>query len=178
MRLLALAALVTSLALVAGGCGGDDASAGSTDEWAEEFCTIVQDWGDELEQIGNELGDLSSLSSDSLEQAADDADAATEDFVESVRDLGAPDTPSGDAVDQELDELADAVEAEREEIRTAVDDADGLGGVADAVGTISTSISAMGSALQETLQALDSADAGGELETALEDAEACDELTS
>ena len=178
MKLVALVLCVASLGLVAAGCGGDDTSTTSADEWAEEFCTIVQDWGDELERIGDELGDVSSLSSDSLEEAAGDADAATEDFVESVRDLGAPDTPSGDAVDQELDELADTVEAEREEIRTAVDDADGLGGAADVVGTIGTSISAMGTALQGTLEALDGADAGGELQTALEDAEACDELTS
>jgi hypothetical protein len=178
MKLLALAACVASLALVAAGCGGDDESTTSADEWAEEFCTIVQNWGDELERIGGELGDISSLSRDSLDEAADEVDTATQDFVDEVRDLGAPDTPSGDAVDQELDELADTVDAEREEIRAAVDDADGLAGVADAVGTISTSISAMGTALQETLQALDTSDAGGELETALEEADSCDQLTS
>jgi hypothetical protein len=178
MRLLVLAACVASLAVVAAGCGGDDASATSADEWAEEFCSIVQDWGNELERIGDELGDISSLSSESLEAAADDADTATEDFVERVRGLGAPDTESGDAVEQEVDELADTVEAEREKIQEAVDDAEGLGGVADAVGTIGASVSAMGTALQETLESLDSADVDGELEAALEDAESCDQLTS
>jgi hypothetical protein len=178
MRLLVLAACVASLMIVAAGCGGDDAETTSADEWAEAFCSAVQDWGDELERIGDQVGDVSSLSSESLEEAADDADAATENFVERVRDLGAPDTESGDAVEQELDELADSVEAERAEIEEAVDDADGLGGVADAVGTIGASLSAMGTALQETLEALDSADVDGELESALEDAESCDELTT
>ena len=36
----------------------------------------------------------------------------------------------------------------------------------------------MGTALQETLQALEDADVQGELETALENAESCDTLTS
>lgn len=178
MKLLVLVASVASLALVTASCGGDDASTTSADEWAEEFCAAVQDWGDELERIGDEVGDVASLSRESLEEAADEADAATEDFVESVRDLGAPDTESGDAVEQELDELADTVEAEKEQIQEAVDDAEGLGGITDAVGTIGASLSTMGTALQETLEALDSADVDGELESALENAESCDELTS
>jgi hypothetical protein len=36
----------------------------------------------------------------------------------------------------------------------------------------------MGTALEQTVQTLDEADASGELETALENAESCDELTS
>ena len=154
------------------------AATAAADEWAESFCSTVQAWGDELERIGEEVGDVSSLTTDSLEDAANDADAATEQFVEEIRDLGAPDTESGDAVEQELEELADEVDAEREEVREAVDDIEGLGDLADAVGTIGTSIAAMGTALQETLQALEDADVQGELETALENAESCDTLTS
>jgi outer membrane murein-binding lipoprotein Lpp len=179
VRLLALIACVAGFALVAAGCGGDgESDTTSADAWAEEFCTAVQDWGDELERIGQDLGDVSSLSSASLEDAADETDVATEDFVETIRDLGTPDTESGDRVESEIDALADTVDAEREEIRRAVEDASGLGGVADAVGTIGTSIAAMGTSLQETLEAIDSADVDGELQTALEDSEACDELTS
>ena len=50
----------------------------------------------------------------------------TEDFLEELRDLGGPDTPSGDAVEQEVEELSDIVDAEREDIRQAVEDASGL----------------------------------------------------
>jgi hypothetical protein len=178
MRVLALAALIASLALVASGCGGDDSSAASADEWAEEFCTTVQTWMDELERIGEDLGDASSLSADTIREAGEEADTATDDFVQSLRDLGAPETDSGNAVEEELEELADTVEAEREEIREIVDEAEGLGGVAEALGTIGNSIGAMGTALQQTLETLDDADASGELETALENAESCDELTN
>jgi len=175
---LALVLVVAALSLVATGCGGDDAETTSADEWAESFCSTVQGWTDELERIGEDLSDVSSLTTESLQDASDSADSATEQFVEDLRDLGAPDTESGDAVEEELERLADTVDAEREEIRTAVDDADGLGGIADAIGAIGASVGQMGTALQETLQAIEDADVQGELETALENAESCDTLTS
>jgi hypothetical protein len=178
MRLLALAAVLLSLGLVAAGCGDDSDEASSVDEWADEFCTIVQDWTDELDRIGEDLGDVSELSSDAIEQAADDADAATQDFVDQVRDLGGPDTESGDAVEQELEELGDTVDAEREEIRQAVEDAEGLGGFAEAVGEVGSSLAAMASALEEALRSIDDADPGGEIRTAFEQSEACDEVTN
>jgi hypothetical protein len=179
VKLLALAACVLSLALVAAGCGGDDAEeASSVESWAEELCTTTQDWADELQRIGTELGDTaaSAFSRETIETAGDDASAATEDFVESLRDLGAPETESGDAVRDEIDELSDAIDAEREEIETAIDDLEGLSGIASAVGTVTSSLSAMGTAVQQTLEAVDAADASGELEEAFDNAPACQEL--
>lgn len=175
MRLLALLALVASLAFVASGCGGDDEASGSADEWAEEFCSSVQDWMDELQRIGDDLADA-SLSADSLRESAEEADAATDDFVERLRDLGAPETESENAVEEEVDELADVVEQEREEIRDSVDDIEGLGDAADALGRVGASIAAMGGAAEQTLESIDEADATGELETAIDNAESCDEL--
>jgi hypothetical protein len=174
VRLLTLAAVVLSLALGAAGCGGDDDSAASVDEWAEELCTSVQEWMDELQQIGDELGD--DLSRESLEASAEDANAVTEDFIESLRDLGPPETESENAIDEELDELADIVENERDEIREAVEDAEGLGGAGTALGAIGASVAEMGNAVEQTLRTIDEADTSGEVRNALDDAESCDEL--
>jgi hypothetical protein len=178
MKLLALLACVASLVVVAGACGGDDnGETESADAWADEFCTTVNAWTDELERIRDDLGDVSSLTSESLEDAADEAEAETDEFLDEIRDLGAPETESGEAVETEIDEFADSVEAEKEEIRQAVDDASGLGGLADAIGTIGTSIAAMATELEQTLDAIDTADADGEVRQALEDSEACDQVT-
>jgi hypothetical protein len=175
MRLLALVACVAALGLVAAGCGGDDGEeASSADEWADEFCSIVQDWNDELDRIRDELGD--DFTRDSLEQAGEDADAATQDMIDSLRDLGAPDTPSGDAIDQEVDEFSDTVE--REDIRQAVEDADGIAGLAEAVGQVGTSIAAMTTELEQTLRAIDEQDAEGEIRTALDESETCEQLNT
>jgi ABC-type transporter Mla subunit MlaD len=174
---LALVLVVAALSLVAAGCGGDDEEASSADEWADEFCTIVNDWETELDQIRDDLGDVSSFTMESLEDAADEADAVTDDMIERLRDLGGPDTPSGDAIEQEVEQFSDTVDAEREEIREAIDDADGLTGVAEAVGQVGASIATMATALQETLQAIADEDVEGEVRTALEDSAACDQLT-
>jgi DNA-binding CsgD family transcriptional regulator len=103
---LALVAVMAALALVAAGCGGDDEAAASADEWAEELCTSVNEWMDELERIGDDLGEA-SLSRDSLRDAAEEADTATDDFVQRLRDLGTPETESAPAglTERELDVL-------------------------------------------------------------------------
>jgi hypothetical protein len=176
MRSLALAVCLAALALVAAGCGGDGDSGASPDEWADEFCGHVRDWENDLREIRDEFGDVSSLTADSIEQAAEDADAATDEFVENIRDLGAPDTDSGDAVEQEAEEFADTVEAEKEEIRDATEDLSDLGDVADAIGSVGESLSTLLSAGQETLEAIADADVGGEVRTALEESETCDEI--
>lgn len=177
----ALALLVLSLGLVAAGCGGDDeptSGEASASEWAEDFCTVVNEWTDELERVGDELGDVTSLSADSIEAAADDVNAATDQFVEDVRGLGSPDTVSGQEIEDSLQELADTVEAEKDEVEEAVGDASGLTEVAGAVAAIGTSLTAMATSFQTTLQAFEDADVDGELETALEESDACDELVS
>jgi hypothetical protein len=177
---LVLASVVTALALVASGCGGGDESASTTTtaEWADGFCTAVTTWTDEIQRIGNELGDPSSISRDTLDQAATEAEAATDAFVEDVRKLGTLETESGQAVEDSLQTLADTVESEKADLKTTVEDASGITGVASAVTAIGTSLTAMGTALQQALTAIQSADVGGDVEIALEQSEACNEITT
>ena len=171
---LGLALAAAALALTAAGCGDDDdAETSSTTAWAEEFCATTRAWGDELERIGEDL-DLSSISSDALDQAAEDAREATDEYIETIRDLGGPDTESGDEVEQSVEEFADEVEAERTEIEDAVDDAGGLSGALTAAREIASSVAAMFTALEHTLQAIDEADVNGELDAAFDEAESCE----
>jgi hypothetical protein len=171
-----IALLLTVLALTAAGCGGDDEpETSATVEWADGFCTAVSAWTSELERIGDSL--TSSLSSDALDEAAGDVSSATDDFVEDVRGLGAPDTDSGQAVQDSIETLADTVEAEKVKIEDAVESASGLTGAAQAVATLGTSLAAMATAFQTMFQAIEDADVDGELETAFEESTACDELS-
>lgn len=175
-----LGSFVAALALVGASCGGDDepsASEASASEWADGFCTAVTTWTSELEEIGDAFRDPSTLSTDAVKQAARDAGAATEQFVTDVRALGAPDTEAGEQVQDSVDELADMVEQQKSEIEEAVEDASGLTGLTAAIASVGTALSSMATAFQSTLETLEAADASGELEQALEDSEACDELT-
>ncbi|MEX0850144.1 MAG: hypothetical protein WD015_01450 [Gaiellaceae bacterium] len=175
----ALLVCVTSLVFAAG-CGGDDAAVDTptASEWADDFCTSVTDWTEELQKIGDGVGDPSSLSADTLQQAARDANAASDELIDDVRALGAPDLESGDDVKASVEAFADSVEVERDKIEAAVEDAAEITGISGAVAAIGTSLSAMATAFQTTFETLESRDVSGELESALEESSACDEIAS
>jgi ABC-type transporter Mla subunit MlaD len=175
---LLFATVVAALTVVAAGCGGGDGSSSTTTaaEWADGFCTSVTTWTDELQRISDDFGDPSSASLDSLDQAVSEVEVATDAFVEDVRNLGTLETESGQAVEDSLQTLADTVESEKADLKTAVEDASGISGLAAAVTAIGTSLTAMGTAFEDALTAIQNADVGGELETAFEQTDSCNEL--
>ena len=179
---VAVMACVASLALVAGGCGGDDDSSSEStsgtapEEWADGFCSALSTWTDDLEAIAEPLTDLSALSTDSIQEAADDARTATEALADSMRDLGAPDTSSGDQVETAVESLTTELETGVQEIETAVEDVSSTADVPAALGTITTTLGELGRDVGSALQTIEDADASGELETAFESADSCGEL--
>lgn len=176
---IAVSLLLTLFGLAAAGCGGDDesGSASGADEWAAGFCTAVTTWTDDLQTIGDEVTNPSSLNVDALKDSAGGVSSATDMFVEDVRALGAPDTESGEEVRNSLDTLSDTLEAEKADIEQAVDGVSGLADLPSAVSAIGTSLSAMSTAFQTALEAIENADVSGELETALQDSDSCAEIT-
>lgn len=169
--------LVTGLvaALIAVGCGGDGGGGGSSaEDWANGLCTAINEWTESVQDTSESLKS-GNLSETSLRDAAEDFQGATEEFVEDVRDLGAPDTEAGDRAQEEIDELADSVEENAAEIDEAIEDGGGLG---ETVSAVTQALSAMGQQLAATFTALEEADAGSELEEAFRDAESCDDLES
>ena len=180
---VAIMACVASLTLVAAGCGGDDDSSGEAtsgtapEEWADGFCSALSTWTDDLEAIAEPLTDLSSLSTDGIQQAAEDAKTATETLADSLRSLGAPDTSSGDQVETAVDDLTTDLESGVQEIETAAADISSVADVPAALGTITTALADLGRDVGSALQTIEDADASAELETAFDDADSCGELT-
>lgn len=187
----ALAAFVASFALVAASCGGDDESSsqtttGSTEasagasggEWADSFCSALTTWKDDLEQAAEPLADLSSLSEESIQQAADDARTATATLADSLKGLGRPDTSSGDQVRGSVQDLAAELENGANEIETAVEGVSSAADIPSAVGTITTTLTRIDTEVDGAVQTIEDADASGELKTAFDDADSCQELTN
>jgi hypothetical protein len=176
---VAVVACVAALALVSAGCGGDDdsSSAAPAEEWADSFCSALTTWRNDLEAAAEPLSDLSSLSEESIRQAADDAKNATDALAESMRSLGAPDTSSGDQVETAVDDLSTELESGAQEIEDAVADVSSVADVPAALGTVTTTLSQMGTEVGGALQTIGDADASGELERAFENADSCSELT-
>jgi hypothetical protein len=182
----ALAACFASFALFAAGCGGDDESSSpttaeasteaSTDEWADSFCSALTTWKNDLEDAAEPLTDLSSLSEESLQQAADDAKAATETLTDSLSGLGRPDISSGDQVRDAVQDLATDVENGANEIEAAVEGVASVADLPSAIDTITTTVTGMGSEVDGAVQTLEDADVGGELKAAFADADSCGAL--
>jgi hypothetical protein len=169
--------LVVGLLAVAAGCGGDDGSGESSSaaEWAEGVCSASTTW---TESVTSTAASLSGggLTDDELKAAVDDFESATRAFADDLRGLGRPDTEGGEEAAASFDELADDVEENVAEIKSAVDGVSGARGVLAAVTEVSAILTTMGAQLSSAFAGLDQIDVQGELETAFEEADACNEL--
>jgi len=142
------------------------------------LCTAVTGWTDELQTVTSSFSDTSNLSQEGLQTAAEDVRSATDQLVDDIRELGAPETESGQEIESALNTLAETLEAESGEISDTVDGISGIADLPSAVSSITSSLSAMGSAFSSALQTIESADVGEELQTALEDSPECAEISS
>ena len=179
---IALSAVVGALVVVVAGCGGSDSTSTTetnpTDAWASGFCSAVTSWTDELKTISSQFSDPSNLSQDGLQSAAEDVRTATDTLAGDLKDLGAPDTQSGQEVKSSLDSLSSTLEDESSQITDTVEGVSGITGILSAATSITASLKAMGTAFQETLQTIQNADAGNELQNALADSPECADLSS
>ena len=173
------ALVVVALAGVAAGCGGSsDEETDPTAAWASGFCSAITTWTDDLQSITQQFTDTSNLSQDGLASAAEDARTSTEQLVSSLKDLGAPETDSGQEVKSALDTLSTTLDAETAQIQETAQGVTGVTDLPSAITKISASLSALGTAFSDTLQTIETADTKGELQTALEDSPDCADITS
>ena len=176
-RLLAWVVFGVLAASLVAGCGGDDGGGDSATAWADDVCSAITTWTDSITSTTDSLRG-GNLNEDSLKSAVDDLADATNDFVDDVRGLGAPDTEAGQQAKESLDQLADDADENLSPVQKAVDDASGSSGIVAAITAISGAISTMGQQFSATFTELQQLDPGGELETAFNEADSCDELRS
>jgi methyl-accepting chemotaxis protein len=169
---------VLLVAAIAAGCGGDDSDEDPTAAWASGFCTAITDWTDELQSIASQFTDTSNLSEDGVKSAADDLRSATDQLKDDLQGLGRPETPSGEQVESSVDQLSTTLEDEAAKVEETAQGVSSLTELPSAITTISASITAMSSAFTNTFSTIEDADAGGELQAALEASPECDQLTS
>lgn len=184
MRRAGIAALiVVALAGVAAGCGGGSSSSSNeeadpTAAWASRFCSAVTTWTDDVQGITQGFTDPTNLSQDGLQSAAEDARTSTQQLIDSLKDLGAPDTDSGDEVRSALDTLSTTLDTETAQIQETAQGVTSVTDVPSAITEISSSLSALNTAFSNTLQTIQNADTKGELQAALEDSPECANISS
>jgi hypothetical protein len=173
------AVIVVALAGVAAGCGGSsNDQTDPTAAWASGFCSAITTWTDDLHSITQQFTDPSNLSQDGLASAAEDARTSTDQLVKSLKDLGAPETDSGQEVKSALDTLSTTLDAETAQIQATAHGVTSITAVPSAITKISASLSALGTAFSNTLQTIENADTKGELQSALEDSPDCADISN
>jgi hypothetical protein len=169
-----LAVLCGALALLAAGCGGDESS---SKQWADDFCTSVGDWRNEVEEAAADLADPGSIDEQTLDEAVRKAVAATDDLLADLGQLGPPETDAGDEIEQQLNDLEDVLRARASQTRKALEQP--ASSVSDAfarLATIAAQLADSAKAVEQTIARVRRLDPAGELEQALRTSDACDGL--
>ena len=176
------AALLSALAVVAAGCGGGGGgttttTTSATSAWANGFCGAFVTWKQQADTIVSQFKSLDSLSKANVQKAADDMNTATSKLLDDLKGLGAPDTPSGQQIKTSIDDLSSTFQTQTDAIKTSVDNASGLTGAITAGQDVLASLAKMNTALQSTISTVENADAGSELQSALQSSPDCQSLS-
>ena len=77
-----------------------------------------------------------------------------------------------------MNDLATELESSAAEIETAVEGVSSLADLSSAVGTITATLTTLGTTVESAVQMLADADVSGELKTAFDQADSCEDLAS
>jgi nitrate/nitrite-specific signal transduction histidine kinase len=181
VRILLPASILTAaLALVAAGCGGGKSA---EEQWAEDVCTPIQNWSDQISQlIDDAKAALSSPSGSTIEQLSTDAQkaaTATNSMRNDLRDLPPAPGENGQTARETLtsfaNQMSQTVSALKESVAkltssTSVSQATIV--LSSAAGQVSTLTTQAKSAVS-TVEQMSS-----KLRSGFEDADSCKDLRS
>ena len=180
MKLPGVIASFFVLAVLAAGCGGGGGGSSETEspqDWADGVCSAINTWTDSLKSAGQSLSG-GNLSENSLNSAASDLQDSTAQLKDDLGSLGKPDLDSGDKAKDTVDTLSNNIQDGVDKIDGAIDDAKNGENIVNALSTVTSTISTMGSQVQTAFNDLKGLDPTGELKSAFENASSCKTLTS
>lgn len=164
--------LVAALAVAAAGCGGDDEA--SAEAWADDVCTELDTWADSIATaISGVMSQGLGVTRNDLSVAANQASRATSQLVDDLREIGPPDTESGEQAQEELQRLGDSLEQHADTARERVEGASGSG-LAEVGRSVLVEIGAAADEVEAALGSLQ--DAGDDLRDGIEASAACRDL--
>ncbi|HET9322591.1 MAG TPA: hypothetical protein VFO03_01825 [Gaiellaceae bacterium] len=172
MKRLVFSSLLCALLLA--GCGGDNDSS-SADSWANGVCGDLSTWKDSVKSTAAAFSG-GQLSQAQVQDAADEISNATEQLVGDLKDVGTPDTESGQQAKDAVDQLSNELQTDLAQVQRAAAGASGAADTAQAVATIRMAATTMQAQLTTAFQSMQQAD--DELKSAFEDSENCQKLKS
>jgi hypothetical protein len=176
VRLLALVPIAALLAAAACGGSGGGSSQSATETWADGVCSSLNTWKTSVTDAGSSISG-GGVDEEQVRSAVDQVKDATTKLSSDLKGLGKPDTEAADEAQDAITKLSSQLEQDVEQINQA---AEGASGPAAAVGiatSVGASLSQMGTQVSAALSTLDTIDAKGELSSAFEKSDACQQFS-
>src|SRR5262245_26201656 len=173
--ILGAAVLLSALTLSA--CGGDSGDKTvSPDEWANSLCTDLDQWKSSLQTVRTSFA--GNITPENAQDAADQIGNSTETLVGDLKDLGKPDTESGQQAKDDVNQLSDELQTGSDEIQRAADAVSSVADVPAAVASVKTTANNLTTDITSTMTSLKQLEPQGELKTAIDQSSACQSLSS
>ena len=170
-----LVTVISALSLSACGGGDEGSETTSPSEWADSLCTSLGEWKSSIESTAASFAG-GNLSQQQVQNAVDDASNATETLVGELQDLGRPDTEGGQEAQDSLDQLSEELQTGIGEAERAAAGVSSTADAAQAAASIRSTFTSMAGQLTSTFMSLDQSQ--GELKSALDQSDACNDLKS
>ena len=163
------------------GSDGSEGSEGSQQSqamtWAEDVCSAASDWKNAINSALTTLSDKANLSANGVRDAVDTVAAATDSLVADLTSLGAPDTTAGDQAQAQLTTLATQLQQQKDTITSATSQSPtSARDLLTQVSTVTGALATMLDDVTTTVDDIGQLDGAEELESAFQDAPACQQL--
>lgn len=161
--------------LVAAGCGGSDSDTKANEAYADNVCTAVGNWQQQIKDIATDFS--GGVSKASLQKKLDQAKSATEKLASDVKAVPPPNTDEGKAAKQQLDQLSSDVKTTIKAGQSALDqlrDDSSIASITAAVTALAPQVQSLVSEAKSAIGTLK--DAGGSLADAFKNTGSCKSL--
>ena len=172
-RSLLSLALVAAMAVLVAGCGGSDGDGSSTTsaaDWASGYCSDATSWVTSLDEARAGVKAGSTTAGDAAQSVTDE----TNSLIQSIDDLGAPDTPDGSTSEATAKSLATTLSGRVARISAAIDTTNSDVTLAQQTAIVREQIDASLTDIKTTTAKLEADDA--ELGTAMKASSDCTSL--
>jgi DNA repair exonuclease SbcCD ATPase subunit len=155
----------------------DDDGQPTAEEWASSICTSLSDWGQAIDSLADIGGQ--QLTADLLRDKLEQAEDATTQLAEELRDTGTPDLEAADQLRDELDSSTEQLESSFDELEESAQEVANApaGEFIQRLAGLASDFAALQAAISGTVTTLENADVGeeakAELQQAFADAPAC-----
>lgn len=175
-RPIALALLLSALALFAAGCGGGGNSDQKANEtYANGVCTAIGSWASQVKSLATVPG--GGINKSSIDTKLSQFETATKQLVSQIKAVPAPNTSEGQTAKKQIEQLAAQIQSTSAAVKAAASTLPANATLAQMVSALSKLVpqfQTLQSSAQSTLKTLQSA--GGSLADAFKSEPACQKL--